>query len=140
MEIRRHCNERLPGGERLWRKAARIAGFDGTIEVIGLGQRRWNYREFKSKDRRRDGITAGMFYGKRNLIKVFVNHSSCARLKWKSHDPLSTLCHELGHHRQNVQGIWAGRGNQTMKEWREDAQERSANAYGGWLLALLREN
>lgn len=139
MEIRRHCNERLPGGERLWRKAARIAGFDGTIEVIGLGQRRWNYREIRSKDKTW-GITAGRYFGRRNLIQVFVNSSSCARGKWKKHDPFSTLCHELGHHRQNFQGTWEGRTFQTMKQWRADSQERSADAYGGWLRGLLREN
>jgi len=38
MKLIRYCGkERLPGGERLWRRLAKEAGFDGTLKVYGYG-------------------------------------------------------------------------------------------------------
>lgn len=141
MEIRRHCHERLPGGERLWRKAARIAGFDGTIEVYGFGVKRFNKREMFSRNRGKYGITLGYF--NRNKITVFVKSSPCAVTdpKKKKVDPLMTLCHELGHYRQQVEGTLgeAPELDTTLADWRANAAERGADAYGRWLLSQIRE-
>ena len=136
MEIRRHCSERLPGGERKWRKAARIAGFKGTLNVIGLGQRRWNYSEMVSKQRSKYGVTMGMYH-RPNRITVFVDKSPCARAHRRTASSLETFCHELGHYRQFIKGTFQVNRPSTMKQWKANSSERGANAYGRWLMTQL---
>ena len=142
MEIKRHCKERLPGGERAWRRACRIAGFDGVIDVIGLGQRRWSRAEIFSSNRGKFGITLGLYNSMRS-ISVFVPTSPCAVIDPKRPaagqvDPLLTLCHELGHYRQDLEGKSTRVGGQTLKAWRADPQERMADVYGRELYAIVK--
>lgn len=136
MEIRRHCRERLPGGERKWRKAARIADFKGTLNVIGLGQRRWNYSEMVSKHRGTYGVTMAMYH-KPNRITVFVDKSPCARAHRRSTTSLETFCHELGHYRQFIKGTLETKRPKTLKQWKKHSGERGANAYARWLMKQL---
>ena len=145
MEIRRHCAERLPGGERLWRKAARIAGFEGTLEVYGFGVKRFNRKEMFSKDRGKYGVTLA-YYNKPNKITVFLKTSPCSVVDPLKHkkastnkDPLVTFCHELGHYQQFIKGRLVKAAGPTLKEWKENPQERSADAYARWLIGQIRE-
>jgi len=141
MEIRRHCSERLPGGERLWRRAARVAGFKGTLNVIGLAQRRWQYSEMISRNRAKYGVTTAMYH-RPNRITVFVDSSPCARYafaKAAKHDSFFSLCHELGHYRQFINGTLSMKRPVTRKQWKADPNERGADAYARWLVSTLRE-
>lgn len=134
MKILRHCRERLPHGEKIWRRAARLVGFTGTLRVTGLGQKAWNLKEIKHPQRKRYGITRGFFL-RPNQIWVFVTTSPCARAVWtpmiNKLDPLTSFCHELGHFVQEKEGRRHPRGSRkTMQGWRNDPFEREADRIG----------
>lgn len=102
MKIVRHCRERLPGTERLWRRLAKKAGFSGTLEVIGYGV--GNTKEAKLH-RKNIGtskkITLAYIVYDENRIRVFSNgpctpmvHTTKAKANWP---PIASFAHELGH-------------------------------------------
>ena len=129
MRIRRHCVERLPGGERLWRKAARMVGFNGTLHVTGQGQKAWNHREIINPKRKLYGVTLG-FYLEPNHIWVFLQNSRCARPDKKKMDPLGTFLHELAHFVQYKNGHSFKRGSRkTIRGWKNDPYEREADQF-----------
>lgn len=133
MKVIRHCRERLPHGEKIWRRAARLVGFNGTLRVTGLGQKAWNLKEIKHPQRKKYGTTRGFYLP--GQIWVFLEKSPCARAIWtnklKRQDPLNTFCHELGHFVQEKEGRQHPRGaRKTMRGWRGDPFEREADKIG----------
>jgi len=111
MKIVRHCSERLPGGERLWRLLAKKAGFDGTLLVYGYGV---GYNP-PAESQRIFGIgkgkaTIGDYLGIENRIRVWVDSSPCRKFDFKDRTKkfnvdLFTFAHELGHHVQHLRGL-----------------------------------
>lgn len=132
MDIHRHCTERLPHGERQWRRAARMSKFDGKLVIVGLGHYEWNRRELKSRRRKDQGVTRGSYSS--NEITVFINNAPCAVRDPKAPCPFETFCHELGHHRQYLRGERLGVGvSASLKEWRANHAEQAADRYGRML-------
>ena len=107
MRIVRCCGrERLPGGARLWQRAARHAGFAGTLAVYGYGV---GGRPGDSQRKaERTGVLPGMVLAdyEPGLIRVWVPCTCQAadldsdQLAESHEDPLSSFAHELGHHLQ----------------------------------------
>lgn len=112
MRIIRHCGkERLPGGERLWRKMAREVGFKGTVRVYGYGVKGVPGIEQRRAARtgHERGMTLGDYDWESGEIRVWLP-CSCAvsafDIKaWSIYQqPRGVFAHELGHHRQRVGG------------------------------------
>jgi hypothetical protein len=132
MKIVRYCGkERLPGGERLWRRLAKEAGYDGTLKVYGYGtagnksavlsQRAY---ETGGKPGEWDWPVIGLHSwntktNKTTLIEVWLP-CQCATaldeyktiryndmLEWlpDRYEPLHVFAHELGHAMQQLDGI-----------------------------------
>src|SRR2546426_11916102 len=101
MEIVRHCTERLPGGERLWRAAAREVGFKGTLSVYGFGALSFSKEEIHSSKRSELGITYGYFLAPDKIL-MFLDRAKCSdpahHLPGEGpQDEFFHFCHELGH-------------------------------------------
>lgn len=105
MELVKYCGrERLPGGERRWRRLARAVGFTGRVQVFGYG-----VGGGPGAQQRRAGVT-GQGKGitladfEPGLIRVWLP-CSCAVVKFTSQKqfdyPLPSFAHELGHHIQH---------------------------------------
>jgi len=104
MRIKRYCGrERLPGGERRWRRLARAAGFDGTLQVFGWGVRGEPGRLQRSAYRKSAGATVADY--EPGLIRVWLD-CACAATDFYDEDELTSqyvleaFAHELAHHRQ----------------------------------------
>lgn len=100
MRVVRHCRERLPGGERLWRHLAKKAGFTGTLEVIGYGvgttEEAKGHRKYAGDMKAK--ITLGYFISNKNKIRVFLPAPCTDITDSVSVVPLFTFAHELGHY------------------------------------------
>lgn len=135
VRILKYCGkERLPGGERRWRKLAETASFDGSISVFGYGT-----GGLPGQQQCRAYITQGSAFGatlgdwQPGKIRVWLPCSGCAAVEFdpdlelaEGHDePLTVFAHELGHERQ-----WQlDRGYETV-----GIDEAVASRYGRWLL------
>ncbi|HEV8573111.1 MAG TPA: hypothetical protein VGR43_00235 [Dehalococcoidia bacterium] len=104
MKIKKYCGrERLPGGERRWRRLAKAAGFDGTLQVFGWGVRGEPGREQRAAYRKERGATIADY--EPGLIRVWLQ-CECAATDFYDEDELTSqyvlaaFAHELGHHRQ----------------------------------------
>ncbi len=125
MEIQRYCGkERLPGGERLWRKLAKAAGFNGVLKVYGYGAAGEDrvvdgHRKFEKGEQ--DTVIIGLhtwWDGKPSQIQVWLpckcqvtmddwTKTRDAMLpKWLEdrYEPLFVFAHELGHQMQHNDG------------------------------------
>lgn len=131
MQIVRHCKERLVGGERLWRRMARLARFDGRVEVYGYG-----IHGKVGKQQRQDARTGApgttiADYGQ-NIIRVWMA-APCASVGTRSGTfvpgPLFTYAHELGHHAQFLRGVVGVPA---------ELQEQRADRYARALLTRVR--
>ena len=138
MTLHRHCNERLPGGERLWRKLARAVGFDGVVEVYGYGVHGAAGRAQRSafNGGRYGGVTVGYFYPGTMRIQVWTE-GPCAigRLvpNKPTDRPLEAFAHELGHF------VQLGRGKYPPGRPKARARyEAVATRYGNALLRHVR--
>lgn len=138
MEVVRHCAERLPLGERHWRRAARLAGFNGRLNVVGLGHYRWSAAELTDPRRKVMGVTRGYYSSSRKTITIFVPHSPCAQKDSKKWDVFMTFLHELGHARLDAKGEndgappWA-----SMKAWKANRAEQVCDRYARYLKRRL---
>src|SRR5688572_20708822 len=82
----RHCAERLPHGIPTWVKAARKAGFTGTLYVRGFRQNR---------DSEPNGrVLLGTQRANRIVVRI---KAPCGTTDVHGYDPLRTFAHELGH-------------------------------------------
>lgn len=103
---------------------ARLAGFNGTVEVYGYGNgpREASYQQrnyFQGRTIERPIL--GTYYN--NKIRVWT--AAPCSIPWSGRlDPLFVYGHELGHY------IAEQRGKATSDE----AEERRADAYGEWLI------
>jgi hypothetical protein len=108
VRVVRFCGrERLPGGQRLWRRLARRAGFAGTLALYGYGVGgRPGHAQRKAE---RTGEFTGMVLAdyEPGLIRVWLPCACQAadfdtdQLKEDREDPVSSFAHELGHHVQH---------------------------------------
>ena len=102
MYIKRYCgHERLQGSERLWRRLARKAGFEGRLEVFGYGVKGQPGAQQRRETRGvQDGLTTFADY-ETGLIRVWLPCSCAAAefddLEARKVSPLSAFAHELGH-------------------------------------------
>lgn len=134
MIVKRYCgHERLPGGERRWRRLARAAGFSGSVELYGYGVAGKPGREQRAA--MRTGVESGVVvadYGD-NIIRVWLTCRCAAaefdtdRLAYEQKDPLTNFAHELGHHVVKARG-------RKMLPWVEEAV---AERYGRRLLRRI---
>jgi len=137
VRIQRHCQERLPGGERLWRKLARAVGFDGVVEVYGYGVHGAAGRAQRSAFAagRRESLIIGYFYPATSRVLVWLD-SPCAVGKWPpkhvNDRPLAVYAHELGHFVQHGRGKYPPRGKRARSRY-----EAVATRYGNALLRFV---
>lgn len=130
MEIVKHCGrERLPGGERLWRRLARTSGFTGRLQVFGYGVT--GRPGLEHRHAMRTGVERGVTladYGQ-NMIRVWLP-CVCAAAEFDQdqlapHErPLGAFAHELGHHAIRQRG----------KKMLPHIEEAVAERYGRMLL------
>lgn len=144
MKVVRHCTERLPHGEAEWQKAAKIAGFNGTLHVGGLGHDPNNYRELDPKRRKKWGYTVGWYDWRTKDITVRLHGAPCARtrgLEADRYDAMKAFFHELGHYRQDIRGVNLQTSNNTWGKtytyWRTNHLEMSAERYANRMLKRL---
>ena len=134
--IRRFCgHERLPRGERYWRRLAAAVRFSGTLYVYGYGVGGRPGVEQRRCYRTGDADWTMGDYGP-GEIRVWLP-CSCAAVEFDPdldlavpHDlPLTVYAHELGHHVQRTRS----------KGYLTDAAEEAvASRYGRWLLRSVR--
>ena len=114
LEVLRCCpSVKLPGGERKWRRMARIAGFDRKLLVRG-------FRKADRHDVNRISLGTMDANGKRIVVRI--NHAcGWAKLSRPSaYNPLATFGHELGHFilKQRGNREWA-----TQRVFRSDTEQ-----------------
>lgn len=108
----------VPGGLVRAQRAARRAGFHGTI-TINCGR----------KDTGTDLTLLGRFYAP-HKIQIFVTR--CPHWpgkKFSAREDFKTLLHELGHFRRNEKGIMRPSFYTTKTEAARDPEERAAELY-----------
>ncbi len=140
MRIVRHCSEHLQHGERMWRRAARLAGFTGTLYVTGIGASKWSREELHYDRRARYGVTVGRFSPPSTITVLLPDtHAACARGRERNRleDRLLTFCHELYHWKRDGRTDGVDTTKMTMAKWRENPQERAAERYARWLMRAL---
>lgn len=142
MRIYRHCDETLPGGERLWRRLARMAGYSGDLYVRGYGTD--DYQNLERAIMTRTIVRGFTAFTKDKTplgIVVYLGRPDALCAMWypREVDAVSTFCHELGH-------AWAARHGKPMRSsgyryhtWRKMRQERNADKYGARLMARYME-
>ena len=108
MRVIRYCGrERLPGGERIWRRLALRAGFAGTLCVFGYGVGGRPGGEQRKAERTGELGGIGLADYEPGLIRVWLPCACQAadldpdQLAAEGSDPLSSFAHELGHHVQH---------------------------------------
>lgn len=132
MKIVRYCGkERLPGGERLWRRLAKEAGYDGLVKVYGYGTA-GDKKAVTSHRAYERGTTNGTYKGPTVGLHTYVVETGQSILievwlpckcqvalddwmdirddkmpAWMpdSCEPLFVYAHELGHAMQQLDGI-----------------------------------
>lgn len=131
MRIKKFCGrERLPGGERQWRRLARLVGFKGTLEVYGYG-----VGGGPGRQQLHSYLTSAKWWGTvgdygKNLIRVWVK-CYCSTIdddETVEPGPFHVFSHELGHYIQDLRG-------RTYKTKAID--EAVAERYGRWLRRKL---
>jgi hypothetical protein len=124
--IKRYCGrERLPGGARLLRRMAKLAEFDGVLEVYGYGVGGAPGRQQRSIYRH--GDIYGFVQGDWSVgdgperIRVWLR-CVCSAVEFDPDleqtardNPLVVFAHELGHHRQHVEGSLQDEGGATKR-------------------------
>jgi len=121
MKIVRFCGkERLPGGERLWRRLAKEAGFNGTVKVYGYGAAgsKMATSTHRAYEVGKTSYTiVGLQTEKIELIEVWLPCKCQTAMddmlpvngmpEWlkDNYEPLFVFAHELGHYQQEVQGM-----------------------------------
>lgn len=127
MKIIRSDGLKLPGGERKWRRMARLAGFDGTVRV----------RPFRKSDEHGRRISMGTMSPSGKVISVHINTAKIVFTSPRTYDPLSTFGHELGHYiLKSRHREWATRRVfHSNAEQRSDAIERACDRYSRLLRA-----
>ena len=129
MEIVKCCaSVRLPGGERKWRRMARLAKFDGTVRVRGFSKRDQEPHEM---------VSLGKYFWWRNLITVQIKGHCGRGVTTSRYDPLATYGHELGHSMLHARGrvVTNGRAFRDNAEQRSDPIERACDRYSRLLRA-----
>lgn len=111
MIVKRYCgHERLPGGERRWRRLAKASAFAGRLEVYGYGVAGAPGRAQRAAMRTgEEGGVVVADYGD-NIIRVWLP-CRCAAAEFdmdalgvEQKDPLTNFAHELGHHVIKLRG------------------------------------
>jgi hypothetical protein len=76
-----------------------MAGFDGTLEVVGFGvgntQEAVDHRRYAGRADRNITV-ANLFYDD-DLIRVFMDSAPCSTFRNSGAGALSSFAHELGH-------------------------------------------
>lgn len=139
MKLIRYCGkERLPGGERLWRRLAKEAGFTGVLRVYGYGAA--GDRKVVDSQRAYERGTPSKYYGRKIIVGLhttgeglevwlpctcqtaledsFMNpnlalHAADGQPKWLPvrYEALFVFAHELGHYQQEMEStLYSERG------------------------------
>lgn len=131
MIVKKFCGrERFPGGERKWRRLARLVGFKGTLELYGYGvggkPGRQQLHAYIHGEPKRFTIAD---YGD-NIIRVWLR-CQCSTIDDEEAvepDPFHVFSHELGHYIQDIRG----------RSYKTKAiDEAVAERYGRWLRSKM---
>lgn len=133
MDIEKCCSKtRLPGGERKWRRMAKLAGFNGTVRVVGFNKKRDSIPH--------NMILLGTYRPETKTITVRIKgHSkNDPTFNRGSYSPIATFGHELGHTILERRGkdMTTGKDFHGNREQANDPIERACDRYS----RLLRRN
>lgn len=132
MEIIRHCSERLPGGERLWRRLAKKAGWDGVLHVYGygVGPRKHAVGHRKASRSEHPIPTVLAVYDPNDESIDLWLSSKCGVPMSTRRTVIRTFAHELGHHIDFTRN----------RKWGRDRvkTEQTADRYGAKLLKEVK--